>query len=85
MSHRGNGRLPSGQDDKTPAFVKISKYAAIGLEFPSTILGGLVLGYLLDLYLETSPWFVMTITLLSLVGAFIRLVYMLQRLSGDKK
>jgi F0F1-type ATP synthase assembly protein I len=55
------------------------------VEFPSTILGGLALGYLLDLYLETSPWFVVTITLLSLVGAFMRLIYMLQRLSGDKK
>ncbi len=85
MSQRGNDRPPSGQEDKTPAFVKISKYAAIGLEFPSTILGGLALGYLLDLYLETSPWFVVTMMFLSLVGAFIRLVYMLQRLSGDKK
>ena len=85
MRDSGNGQPDSGQEDKTPSFVNISKYAAIGLEFPSTILGGLALGYLLDLYLETSPWFVMTITLLSLVGAFIRLVYMLQRLSGDKK
>jgi len=85
VSQRGNGYPPSGQEDKTPALVKISKYTAIGLEFPSTILGGLALGYLLDLYLETSPWFVVTITLFSLVGAFIRLVYMLQRLSGDKK
>jgi len=85
VSDRGNGHPPSGQEDKPPGFVKISKYAAIGVEFPSTILGGLALGYLLDRYLETSPWFVVTITLLSLVGAFIRLIYMLQRLSGDKK
>jgi F0F1-type ATP synthase assembly protein I len=85
VSDRGNGDPPSGQEDKIPAFVKFSKYAAIGLEFPSTILGGLALGYLLDLYFDKSPWFIMTLTLLALVGAFVRLIVMLQRFSGDKR
>ena len=52
MSDPGNGNPPSGQEDKTPPFVKFSKYAAIGLEFPSTILGGLGLGYVLDQYFD---------------------------------
>ena len=81
----GNGQPESGHEDKTSAFVRSSKYAAIGLEFPSTILGGLAFGYLLDLYLETTPWFVVTLTLLALVGAFFRLIQMLRHLSGDKK
>lgn len=85
MSHRGNGHPPSGPENKTPAFVRFSKYAAIGLEFPSTILGGFVLGYVLDRLFETSPWFIVTITLFGLVGAFVRLIFMLRRLSGDKK
>ncbi len=85
MSDRGNGNPPSGQEDKTPALVKFSKYAAVGVEFPSTILGGLALGYLLDQYFNTSPWFIMTLTLLALVGAFVRLIVMLQRFSGDKR
>jgi len=85
VSQRRNGHPPSGQEDKTPAFVKISKYAAIGLEFPSTILGGLALGYLLDKYLDTSPSFTMTLTLFALVGAFVRLIVMLRRFSGDKR
>ena len=85
MSQRGDGYPPSGQEDKTPAFVKISKYAAIGLEFPSTILGGLALGYVLDKYLDTSPWFIMTLTLFALVGAFVRLIVMLRRFSGNKR
>ncbi len=85
MSHRGNGHLPSGQEDKTPAFIKITKYAAIGLEFPSTILGGFDLGYVLDRLFETSPWFIVTITLFALVGAFVRMIFMLQKLSGGKK
>ncbi len=85
MSDRGNCNPPSGQEDKTLAFVKFSKYAAIGLEFPSTILGGLALGYVLDLYFDTSPWFIMSLTLLALVGAFVRLIVMLRRFSGDKR
>ena len=85
MSDPGNGNPPSDQEDKTPPFVKFSKYAAIGLEFPSTILGGLGLGYVLDQYFDTSPWFIMTLTLLALVGAFVRLIVMLQRFSGNKR
>ena len=85
MNDRGNGNPSSGQENKTPPFVKFSKYAAIGLEFPSTILGGLAIGYALDQYFDTSPWFIMTLTLLALVGAFVRLIVMLQRFSGNKR
>ena len=85
MSQRGISHPPSGTEEKTPAFVRFSKYAAIGLEFPSTILGGFALGYVLDRFFETSPWFIMSITLFALVGAFVRMIFMLQRLSGDRK
>ncbi len=85
MSDLGKGNPSSGQEDKTPAFVKFSKYTAIGLEFPSTILGGLALGYGLDRYFDTSPWFIMSLTLFALVGAFVRLIVMLKRFSGDKR
>ena len=47
--------------------------------------GGLILGYLLDRYFDTSPWLVMTITLLALVGAFFRLIQTLRSFSDDKK
>ncbi len=85
MSQLENGHPPSGQEGKTPAIVKFSKYAAIGLEFPSTILGGFALGYVLDRLFETSPWFIVTTTLFALVGAFVRMIFMLQKLSGGKK
>ena len=51
------GEPPDEPADRSPArFVRIAKYAAIGLQFPSTILAGLVVGYLLDGYFGTSPW-----------------------------
>jgi F0F1-type ATP synthase assembly protein I len=54
-------------------YLKVGKYAAAGLEFPTTILGGLLVGYFLDRYFETSPWFTTVLTLVALVGSFIRL------------
>jgi F0F1-type ATP synthase assembly protein I len=54
-------------------YLKVGKYTAAGLEFPTTILGGLLLGYFLDRYFETSPWFTTVLTLVALVGSFIRL------------
>ena len=85
MSSGGPGRGKAGPEDKTPAFVKISQYLAIGLEFPSTILGGLALGYLLDRYFNTSPWYTVGLTLLALFGGLARLVVVLRRLSSEKK
>ncbi len=82
MSQHGNGQPSDDRDDKTPNFVKVSKYLAIGLEFPSTIFGGLILGYLLDQYFDSSPWLTLSATLLALVGGFVRLIYMLRRFSG---
>ena len=85
MRDSGNRHPEGDQGNKTPSLVKISKYAAVGFEFPSTILGGFILGYLLDQYFDTSPWLIMTITLLALVGAFFRLIQMLRSFSDDKK
>jgi len=45
----------------------------------------MVLGYMLDRYFGTSPWLAVAVTLLALVGAFVRLAVMLRRFSGNKK
>lgn len=74
-----------GQGGEKTNFIKGIKHVALGFEFLGTAVGGLFLGYLLDLYLDTSPWFTTTITLLALVGAFIRLIQWSQRLSGEDK
>ncbi len=83
---RSEGKREGGGEGKEEAvFVKIGRYAAVGLEFPSTVLGGLFLGYALDRYFNCSPWFTASLTLLALIGAFIRLVQVLQRLSAKDK
>lgn len=80
---RQNG---SGDGEKGDQLLfKIGKHAAIGLEFPSTVIGGVLLGYFLDLYFDTSPWFAISTTLLAFVGACIRLVQWVKRFSGEDK
>lgn len=76
------------QPDREPwklnlPFAKIAKYLAIGLEIPSAILGGVVFGYLADLYLGTSPWFTVVCSVLGFVGAVFRLVKYVKHFSGD--
>lgn len=63
----------------------MGKYAAIGLEFPSTVIGGMLLGYVLDLYFDTSPWFAILITLLAFLGACLRLIQMAKHFSHQDK
>jgi F0F1-type ATP synthase assembly protein I len=65
-------------------YLKLGKYAAAGLEFPSTILGGLLLGYFLDGYFKTSPWFTLVLTILALVGGFVRLFQWINYFSRRK-
>lgn len=65
-------------------FARLAKYLAIGLEIPSTIIGGLVLGYLIDLQFSTSPWFTVVLAVLGFVGAVYRLLQYLKRFADER-
>ncbi len=87
MLQTGDDQHGEGKDKDREAesfYLKIGKYAAAGLEFPSTILGGLLLGYFLDSYFKTSPWLTGSLTLVALVGGFIRLFQWLNYFSRRK-
>jgi len=59
-------------------FAKFAKYLAIGLELPSTIVGSLILGYLIDQQLSTSPWATVVASVLGFFGAVYRLTQYLK-------
>ncbi len=82
MKENGDPDKEAKGKEESP-FLKVGKYAAAGLEFPSTVVGGLFLGYVLDLYFETFPWLTMVVTILALFGAFFRLIQLLKYFSGD--
>jgi len=74
-------RLYQRAREKNPGAVKyplVTRKAgilvAMALELPGSIGGGLLIGYLLDEYFKTSPWFMMALTILGFTAACIRLV-----------
>jgi F0F1-type ATP synthase assembly protein I len=74
-------RLYQPAREKDPGAVKyplVTRKAgilvAMALELPGSIIGGLVIGYLLDQYFKTSPWLMMALTILGFTAACIRLV-----------
>jgi F0F1-type ATP synthase assembly protein I len=69
------GRSDRQQDNQTPFLRRASLYLGVALELPGTILGGLLVGHLLDNYFGTSPWLLIALTLLAFAGAFLRLVH----------
>jgi F0F1-type ATP synthase assembly protein I len=88
MLETGDNRNGEGTKKDTGVenrYLKIGKYAAAGLEFPSTVLGGLLLGYFLDDYFKSSPWFTTGLTLVALVGSFIRLFQWVNYFSRRKR
>ena len=71
-------------EKENPLLFRVAKYTAIGLQFPSMVAGGLFLGYLLDLYFDTSPWLTTIVTLLALFGAFFQLLRLLKYFSKEE-
>lgn len=69
------GGRPNGRLDHQPPFLRrAGLYLGVAFELPGTILGGLVLGYFLDVYFGTSPWLLIALTALAFIGAFVRLM-----------
>lgn len=82
------GRPHSRQNDQTPFLRRVGAYLGVAFELPGTILGGLVLGYFIDAYFGTSPWFLIALTMLAFIGAFVRLVrwvrFFTSKRNGDR-
>jgi F0F1-type ATP synthase assembly protein I len=59
--------------------VRYGRYGAIAFEFSGTIAAGAVAGWLLDSSLGSAPYGLVILTLLSVVGGFIRLIQVARR------
>jgi F0F1-type ATP synthase assembly protein I len=67
-------RLNHRHESQAPLLRRAGLYLGVAFELPGTIIGGLAVGYFLDGYLHTSPWFLISLTALAFVGAFVRLI-----------
>ncbi len=62
--------------------VRAAQFAALGIEFATIVVAGVIAGYYLDRYLHTPPLFTLLLTLGAMGGALYRLLWMLKRLSA---
>jgi len=60
---------------------KIALALSVGTIITSNVIGGVFAGYLLDRWLDTRPWLVITGLILGAVSAFIGLFRILNRLN----
>ena len=56
-----------------------ARYLALGLEFATIVIVGVVLCYHADRYLGTEPWLMLLLTLGGLYGAVRRLLWSLKK------
>jgi F0F1-type ATP synthase assembly protein I len=60
---------------------KLGLALAAGTAISSNIVGGIIVGYLLDRWFQTAPWMLITGICLGTVGAFITLYRIMARLN----
>lgn len=70
----GPGKKPD--DERRQLTIQM---AALGLEFSSAVIGGLILGYYLDEWLGTKPWLVLVGTFAGLGTAVVRMIALTRR------
>lgn len=78
------GRPNRRQNSQLPILRRAGLYIAVAFELPSMILGGILVGYLLDDYFETSPWLLIALTAVAFIGAFVRLIQWMRFFSKER-
>lgn len=78
------GRPNRRQNSQLPILRRAGLYIAVAFELPSMILGGIIVGYLLDDYFETSPWLLIALTAVAFIGAFVRLIQWMRFFSKER-
>ncbi len=53
---------------------KMVRYASIGIEFSSPMVGGAIMGHYLDQYFKTDPYLTLAMFLLGMLAGFYRLI-----------
>jgi F0F1-type ATP synthase assembly protein I len=76
----GNSLLLMSDDSEQS---KLRQTLTVATMFSSNILGGILIGYLLDWWLKTGPWMVIAGVILGLTSAIIGLVRVLNRLTDS--
>jgi ATP synthase protein I len=63
---------------------KLALAFSVGAVITSNVIGGIIVGYLLDRWLETGPWLIVTGLILGTVGAFAGLYRIMSRMGSGE-
>ena len=75
------------KEDKRKFYKQLGRVSAIGLEMGLCVAIGLAIGYFLDRYFQTKPWFTIIFLILGIVAAFRSLLSLAKEIdkAGRKK
>ena len=70
-------------EDKTKLIKQVASYSTLGLEMGLSVAVGAVIGYYIDKWLNTEPWFLLIFFLFGVVAGFRSLYRALKRLQKE--
>jgi ATP synthase protein I len=65
-------------------YKQLLRYSSLGLEMGLSVAIGVGIGYLLDSYLDTKPWFLLIFFFVGVAAAFRSLFSLLKKFDQDK-
>jgi ATP synthase protein I len=66
------------------AYKQLLRYSSLGLEMGFSVAIGVGIGYLLDYYFETKPWFLLIFFFVGVAAAFRSLWGLMKKFDQDK-
>lgn len=70
-------------EDKGKLFKQVASYSTLGLEMGLSVAVGAVIGYYIDKWLKTEPWFLIVFLLFGVIAGFRSLYRALKRLQKE--
>jgi len=58
--------------------IRYARYGAVAFEFSGTVAAGVMVGWMIDHWLGSDPYGVVTMTLLAVIGGFARLIQLVR-------
>ncbi len=77
--------LPKKLPKFKKAFDQVSRYGTVGLELGISVAIGIVIGFYLDKWLDTSPWLTIFMMLCGTISGFKRIYYALKEIEKEEQ
>lgn len=73
------------ENDKKRLYKQLLRFSSIGLEMGFSVAIGLGIGYFLDYYLDTKPWFLLIFFFVGIAAAFRSLFSLIKNIDQKKR